>query len=182
MAIHALLIFNNKGQPRLVSIYAPLSTQIQVALVSRIKTRIFDRPSSLSVGAGRSNRARASTSSASGTLTNAELGTEEYAESNFLDGSEFAPVFLYASGSKGKARRKEEADDGAAAAAAEMGDHIGATKGRVEGDQEEEEQERLGRGWKIVWRNYATLYFACIVDESESPLGILDLIQVRLVC
>ena len=31
---------------------------------------------------------------------------------------------------------------------------------------------------KIIYRHYATLYFVFVVDESESELGILDLIQV----
>jgi AP-3 complex subunit sigma len=34
--------------------------------------------------------------------------------------------------------------------------------------------------WRVVYRNYATLYFVFVVDSSESELGILDLIQVRL--
>lgn len=33
---------------------------------------------------------------------------------------------------------------------------------------------------RIVYRNYATLYFVFVVDGSESELGVLDLIQVRL--
>ena len=32
---------------------------------------------------------------------------------------------------------------------------------------------------RSVFRNYATLYFVFVVDEAESELGILDLIQVR---
>lgn len=31
---------------------------------------------------------------------------------------------------------------------------------------------------RIVYRNYATLYFVFVVDGSESELGVLDLIQV----
>lgn len=31
---------------------------------------------------------------------------------------------------------------------------------------------------RIIYRHYATLYFIFVVDESESELGILDLIQV----
>lgn len=31
---------------------------------------------------------------------------------------------------------------------------------------------------KIIYRHYATLYFVFVVDEQESELGILDLIQV----
>lgn len=34
--------------------------------------------------------------------------------------------------------------------------------------------------FKVVYRNYATLYFVFIVDGVESELGILDLIQVSL--
>ncbi|GAA6022206.1 hypothetical protein JCM10207_003942 [Rhodosporidiobolus poonsookiae] len=31
---------------------------------------------------------------------------------------------------------------------------------------------------RVIYRHYATLYFAFVVDQSESELGILDLIQV----
>ena len=31
---------------------------------------------------------------------------------------------------------------------------------------------------RVVYRNYATLYFVFVVDAAESELGILDLIQV----
>lgn len=32
---------------------------------------------------------------------------------------------------------------------------------------------------KLIYRHYATLYFVFCVDQSESELGVLDLIQVR---
>lgn len=35
---------------------------------------------------------------------------------------------------------------------------------------------------KVIYRNYATLYFVFIVDDQESELGILDLIQVFVEC
>eukprot|EP00007_Cunea_sp_BSH-02190019_P001662 CAMPEP_0174232828 /NCGR_PEP_ID=MMETSP0417-20130205/3007_1 /TAXON_ID=242541 /ORGANISM="Mayorella sp, Strain BSH-02190019" /LENGTH=163 /DNA_ID=CAMNT_0015310939 /DNA_START=128 /DNA_END=616 /DNA_ORIENTATION=- len=35
-----------------------------------------------------------------------------------------------------------------------------------------------GSNLKLIYRNYATLYFIFCVDESESELGTLDLIQV----
>ena len=35
-----------------------------------------------------------------------------------------------------------------------------------------------GDGVKLVYRHYATLYFVFAVDDTESDLGILDLIQV----
>jgi len=47
-------------------------------------------------------------------------------------------------------------------------DPSGKGKGR------EEPSELL----RVVFRNYATLYFVFVVDEAESELGILDLIQV----
>ena len=38
----------------------------------------------------------------------------------------------------------------------------------------------LSQPARIVYRHYATLYFIFLVDEAESELGILDLIQVSL--
>ena len=35
-----------------------------------------------------------------------------------------------------------------------------------------------GKDTRIIYRHYATLYFVFVVDECESELGILDLIQV----
>ena len=35
----------------------------------------------------------------------------------------------------------------------------------------------FGKGTKLVYRHYATLYFVFAVDNQESELGILDLIQ-----
>eukprot|EP00694_Reclinomonas_americana_P006025 EC795789.1.p1 GENE.EC795789.1~~EC795789.1.p1 ORF type:complete len:131 (+),score=50.19 EC795789.1:133-525(+) len=36
----------------------------------------------------------------------------------------------------------------------------------------------LGQGHACDYRHYATLYFVVVVDDTESELGILDLIQV----
>lgn len=36
----------------------------------------------------------------------------------------------------------------------------------------------FGEGLRIIYRHYATLYFVFVVDNAESELGILDLIQV----
>lgn len=35
-----------------------------------------------------------------------------------------------------------------------------------------------GEDVRVIYRHYATLYFVFVVDEAESELGILDLIQV----
>ncbi|KAJ4000308.1 clathrin adaptor complex small chain-domain-containing protein [Lentinula boryana] len=39
-------------------------------------------------------------------------------------------------------------------------------------------QNEEGERWRVVYRNYATLYFVFVIDGAESELGILDLIQV----
>ncbi len=36
----------------------------------------------------------------------------------------------------------------------------------------------FGKDTKLIYRHYATLYFVFAVDNAESELGILDLIQV----
>jgi AP-3 complex subunit sigma len=41
-----------------------------------------------------------------------------------------------------------------------------------------EESRTWGKDIRLIYRHYATLYFVFAVDESESELGILDLIQV----
>ena len=37
---------------------------------------------------------------------------------------------------------------------------------------------RTTPGARVIYRQYATLYFCMVIDGSESELGILDLIQV----
>lgn len=36
----------------------------------------------------------------------------------------------------------------------------------------------FGKDTKLIYRHFATLYFVFAVDQAESELGILDLIQV----
>jgi AP-3 complex subunit sigma len=43
------------------------------------------------------------------------------------------------------------------------------------------EDASFGKGTKVVYRVYATLIFIFVVDQSESELGILDLIHVMVV-
>ena len=42
------------------------------------------------------------------------------------------------------------------------------------------EDASFGKGTKVVYRVYATLIFIFVVDQSESELGILDLIHVMV--
>lgn len=99
--IHAVLIFNTSGLPRLAKFYTPLHQSAET-VIQKIFSLISTRPAGLC---------------------------------NFLDAPELE-AFL---GPKG-------------------------------GDPDER--------WRVVYRNYATLYFVFVVDSSESELGILDLIQV----
>ncbi|KAL0206224.1 hypothetical protein P9112_001531 [Eukaryota sp. TZLM1-RC] len=39
-----------------------------------------------------------------------------------------------------------------------------------------------GSNVRLVYRHYATLYFAFLIDEAESELAILDLIQIFVEC
>lgn len=131
MAIHAFLIFNNKGAARLVNVYHALPAQQQSALVSAIQARVFQRPA-----------------------LNARAAPSE-AECNFLPANELKAMMK--NGWK-EGQRQEQSSLEAQQAAKEDGDEVGDLT--------------------IVFRNYATLYFVVLVDEGESPLGILDLIQV----
>ncbi|KAI0662548.1 Adaptor protein complex sigma subunit [Cubamyces menziesii] len=99
--IHAVLIFNTSGVPRLTKFYSPIAHSAQT-LVERIFALVSSRQPGLC---------------------------------NFLDAPELE-TFL---------KPKDATDD-----------------------------EKL----RVVYRNYATLYFVFVVDHAESELGILDLIQV----
>lgn len=98
--IHAVLIFNTSGIPRLTKFYTPLHQSSQT-VVQKIFSLISVRPAGLC---------------------------------NFLDAPELE-AFL---------------------------------------GPKDDSNER----WRVVYRNYATLYFVFVVDGAESELGILDLIQV----
>ncbi|GAA5838601.1 hypothetical protein JCM9279_003291 [Rhodotorula babjevae] len=102
--IHAVLIFNNSGKPRLSKFYSPSSPKTRAAILQRIYTLVSVRDDS---------------------------------QCNFV---ELPAGFGF-------------------------GDH---------GEKDDSEQEDL----RVIYRHYATLYFAFVVDQSESELGILDLIQV----
>ncbi|KAJ3392812.1 hypothetical protein HDU92_008168 [Lobulomyces angularis] len=96
MGIKAVLIFNQKGQPRLMQWYQQLDIQTQQSMLKEIFALVSKRTSQ---------------------------------QCNFLDGT------------------------------ALLGDDI-----------------------RIIYRNFATLYFVFVVDGGESELGILDLIQVFVEC
>ncbi|GAA5969049.1 hypothetical protein JCM11641_007451 [Rhodosporidiobolus odoratus] len=114
--IHAVLIFNNAGKPRLSKFYSPSSPETRANIVQRIHTLVSARDDSLC---------------------------------NFVD----LPRGLGLFGSNRAGASEGEKDDG-----------------RIDDDQEQD--------LRVIYRHYATLYFVMVVDQSESELGILDLIQV----
>lgn len=97
--IHAVLVFNNDGAPRLVKFYTPIGVAHQQALLEQVHTLVSQRTQG---------------------------------QCSFLT---VPPLLQY---------------------------HYNAKRGDV----------------RVVYRHYATLYFVAIVDETESELGMLDLIQV----
>ncbi|GAA5995622.1 hypothetical protein JCM5350_001954 [Sporobolomyces pararoseus] len=113
--IHAVLIFNNSGKPRLTKFYSPSSPQTRASILSKIFNLVSTRDD---------------------TLCN-------FVELNNLN--------LNLTGEVDSEERRT-----------------------TEEQQQEEEEEEL----RVIYRHYATLYFAFVVDQSESELGILDLIQV----
>ncbi|GAA5856338.1 hypothetical protein JCM8547_000877 [Rhodosporidiobolus lusitaniae] len=117
--IHAVLIFNNSGKPRLTKFYSPSAPKTRAAILQRIYTLVSARDDSLC---------------------------------NFVDLKPGAGFF------------------GAAA--------TGGGEKDVEGAGGPYEQPSEDEDLRVIYRHYATLYFAFVVDQSESELGILDLIQV----
>ncbi|GAA5919193.1 hypothetical protein JCM1841_002496 [Sporobolomyces salmonicolor] len=102
--IHAVLIFNTTGKPRLTKFYSPSSPQTRAAILQRIFALVSVRDDTLC---------------------------------NFVE--------LPAGFGFGE-----------------------------QGEKADQRDEDL----RVIYRHYATLYFAFVVDQSESELGILDLIQV----
>ena len=86
---------------------------------------------------------------------------------NFLDAPELTPLLpppadaVSFTSIKGKEKEKEKEKEKRSAAAA------AATATAAREDE-----------LRVIYRHYATLYFVFVVDQSESELGILDLIQV----
>ncbi|KAG2023856.1 clathrin coat assembly protein ap17 [Coprinopsis cinerea AmutBmut pab1-1] len=113
--IHAVLIFNTSGLPRLSKFYTPLH-QPADTVIQKIFSLVSTRPAGL-------------------------CNFVEAPELEAFLGPSSDPTLSLKGGSKGIRRLQDER-------------------------------------WRVVYRNYATLYFVFVVDSSESELGILDLIQV----
>ncbi|GAA6064350.1 hypothetical protein JCM10212_004676 [Sporobolomyces blumeae] len=135
--IHAVLIFNNTGKPRLTKFYSPSSPQHRASILSRIFNLVSPRDDTLC---------------------------------NFV---ELPPSFGFfenrdsssTTTTKGKLATRDDADD-------HDPDFTSVDPFEPAYDNDADQDVR------VIYRHYATLYFAFVVDQSESELGILDLIQV----
>jgi AP-3 complex subunit sigma len=151
MAIRAALIFNNHGKPRLTKFYSQLPTSRQQALIQRTFALVHRRTTQ-----------QATTSSG-------------HEVCNFLDAPDLRPLLPPPATRVNTSTASTGGQDDL------YGDDLASSKKKSTTSQQ---QYGLVRGkadddqLRVIYRHYATLYFVFIVDESESELGILDLIQV----
>ncbi|MCO5589848.1 hypothetical protein L7F22_043817 [Adiantum nelumboides] len=151
MAIRAALIFNNHGKPRLTRFYSQLPTSRQQALLQKTFALVHKRTTS-------------ATSSSSGREA-----------CNFLDAPELRPLLpppatrSQKESSLGDVDNYEEDIDVRTSK---------LDKGKSRANETTKSTRKQDDQLRVIYRHYATLYFVFIVDESESELGILDLIQV----
>ena len=152
MTIRAVLIFNNYGNPRISKFYSQLPVDRQQALIQLIFQLVSRR--------------------------------DDKAVCNFLDAPELTPLLpppmldtwskasgamsRESTGGDGLEPRKEEGHDPWVSYSSLEPSTAQAKTRRWRPDDE----------LRVIYRHYATLYFVLVVDQSESELGILDLIQV----
>ena len=150
MAIRAALIFNNHGKPRLTRFYSQLPTSRQQALLQKTFALVHKR-----------------TTSASSSSSSKEA-------CNFLDAPELRPLLPPPATriEKDKAEDLGNYDDDIDVRSSKLNKGKGKVNELSKSTKKQDDQLR------VIYRHYATLYFVFIVDESESELGILDLIQV----
>lgn len=159
MAIRAALIFNNHGKPRLTRFYSQLSTARQQALLQRTFALVHRRTTQGTTSSGRE-------------------------VCNFLDAPELRPLLPPPATSSANAA---VADGGGYDEGYELAAGAATSSSSVQGKRKAATAEGSSRAGsksddqlRVIYRHYATLYFVFIVDESESELGILDLIQVSI--
>ncbi|WFD30862.1 Sigma-adaptin 3A [Malassezia sp. CBS 17886] len=157
MTIRAALIINNYGRPRLTKFYSRLSADQQQDLIHEIFQLVSRR--------------------------------DDRTVCNFLDGPELTPLLPPPTDDawvklRGIAPHSTASGDVSLRNASAEEDEALEPRGR-RGEGPRTETPGTNRRWqpddelRVIYRHYATLYFVLVVDQSESELGILDLIQVR---
>lgn len=152
MTIRAALIINNFGRPRLTKFYSQLSTDRQQALIQLIFQLVSRR--------------------------------DDATVCNFLDAPELTPLLPPPQNdawSKKKPVSHAASDtdrDNSSEEGAAWDDWLQYEPEEARPTQAQECRWRPDDELRVIYRHYATLYFVLVVDQSESELGILDLIQV----
>ena len=154
MTIRAVLIFNNYGNPRISKFYSHLPVDRQQALIQLIFQLVSRR--------------------------------DDKTVCNFLDAPELTPLLppmtadawsktstmpLSASGISNSVSPEDNADQ-------DYDPWINYSKTQTAPTKKANMRWRPEDELRVIYRHYATLYFVLVVDQSESELGILDLIQV----
>lgn len=151
MTIRAVLIFNNYGRPRLTKFYSHLPTDRQQTLIQLIFQIVSRR--------------------------------DENAVCNFLDAPELTPFLPPTTGdawSRLKTTSSLKSDEQEDVSSdfdpwLDYEDDLSTEKLQY---HHATHRWRPDDELRVIYRHYATLYFVLVVDQSESELGILDLIQV----
>jgi AP-3 complex subunit sigma len=128
--IHAILVINNQGQPRLIKFFRDIPHTQREGIIREVYNAVSKRPDNVC---------------------------------NFLEitsSSTFLTAFAAAQ-SGGQSQ-----SSGSSVSSPSTGNSLYSSYPSSISEM------------KIIYRHYATLYFVFIADETESELGILDLIQV----
>lgn len=153
MTIRAALIINNYGRPRMTKFYSQLPTDRQQALIQLIFQLVSRR--------------------------------DDATVCNFLDAPELTPLLpppVNDAWSKLKSHKSTNSSQDEEVTSDDDDDtdywiHYDAIESNAQ-RQSATHRWRPDDELRVIYRHYATLYFVLVVDQSESELGILDLIQV----
>ncbi|KAI3628433.1 APS3 [Malassezia furfur] len=154
MTIRAVLIFNNYGNPRISKFYSHLPVDRQQALIQLIFQLVSRR--------------------------------DDKTVCNFLDAPELTPLLPpMTADAWSKASSAPLANAGISDSITSEDDAdqnydpwVTYSKTQPAPTKKTNTRWRPDDELRVIYRHYATLYFVLVVDQSESELGILDLIQV----
>lgn len=164
MVVHALVVMNTTGAARLTKFYTPVPPAAQQAFVRAAHALIARRPDgvcniipSVAGGGGGPNGAGGG-------------GCVDWASC-----LRTADAAAGTNGSSGGSGGFGGADRGGAASPQSTAGSLAGAAASVAGGPP---LAGADEGLRLIYRQYATLFFVAAVDETESPLGILDLLQV----
>lgn len=153
MAIRAVLVFNNYGYPRVSKFYSHLPTDRQQALIQLIFQLVNRR--------------------------------DDKVVCNFLDAPELTPLLpppttdaFSSDPSKKMPQVPQTRRTDCHNTENDQDPWVSYSPPRQTATSTQKRRWRPDDELRVIYRNYATLYFVLVVDQSESELGVLDLIQV----